>query len=639
MPQTLGDDLDDLDPFSELVAELPLGVVQMSVTGEIETLNPNARLFLDGPVGGRVRAALSRLCAREAASTRCVEANLSMGAWGEVRVLVAKSRCKPGFVAVLERNVLARVRAEAAVLRSMLSAATSAASVKDAVGGALATLASLLDGSHLALFEIDASGTSLVCTANAAVPANYLKYLAPKPIDAKASMVSYTVATGRPMHVTSLAKSVLPALCPPEAAEALAALALPVRCRGRTVAALYICGPSSILGEGELRLVQGLADALGSLIEHARQEATILSERQALASLVDSLPDAIIELDSEGRISSAAGRVEPIIGQVPEELVGKPIDSLIVPEQRESFLGLWATASTAPNSGDFWVVRPDKKLMVCDVSVHVIGGAGKTSVTRAIFRDQSARRALEAEALRARDIATQRDRLATIGQLAAGVAHEINNPLAYLKSNLGSLKGHVEDLVAGAEGKENLGEMKDIIAESLDGVGRISTIVQALKGTARQRPNERIRFDPSRAVNEAVTIFRGAKKHACSIDFEPKLVPEVIGAPGGLGQVVLNLLQNALDAMGGKGTATLRVEAVGEKIEVTVADKGTGIPADVQPSLFEPFFTTKDPGQGTGLGLYICLEIVESMGGTITFETGETGTTFKVSLPMAPQND
>jgi C4-dicarboxylate-specific signal transduction histidine kinase len=116
---------------------------------------------------------------------------------------------------------------------------------------------------------------------------------------------------------------------------------------------------------------------------------------------------------------------------------------------------------------------------------------------------------LEREANRAREVATQRDRLATIGQLVAGVAHEINNPLAFLKSNLHSLRVDLDDLRAGKI--DPMSEMNEIVTESLEGVSRIETIVQALKGTARKK-DERIRFEPTRAVNEAITIFRGQKK-------------------------------------------------------------------------------------------------------------------------------
>jgi signal transduction histidine kinase len=242
--------------------------------------------------------------------------------------------------------------------------------------------------------------------------------------------------------------------------------------------------------------------------------------------------------------------------------------------------------------------------------------------------------ALEQEAAHARQIATQADRLATIGQLVAGVAHEINNPLAFLKSNLHSLRLDLDDL---RDGKAGLSEANEIVTESLEGVSRIETIVQALKGTARKR-DERIRFDPSRAIAEAVTIFRGAHKQDCDIDCTALgQLPEVIGSPSALGQVALNLMQNGLDSMVSrerrqrKLTISSRVD--GQRLMIAFRDQGTGIPVDVQKRMFDAFYTTKDPGKGTGLGLAICKEIAEVMGGALTFTTGPEGTCFELTLP------
>jgi signal transduction histidine kinase len=241
---------------------------------------------------------------------------------------------------------------------------------------------------------------------------------------------------------------------------------------------------------------------------------------------------------------------------------------------------------------------------------------------------------LEATAARAREVAAQRDRLATIGQLVAGVAHEINNPLAFLKSNLHSLKAELSDRKDASPSPDS--EVDEIVAESLEGVSRIEIIVQALKGTAR-KTQERIRFDPARSTAEAVTIFRGAKKSECEIDCQVQALPEVLGSPSAIGQVVLNLLQNGLDAMGALERRGRRLEIRGrseaEKVYLSVRDFGCGIPPEVQRRMFDAFYTTKDPGKGTGLGLYICKEIVESMGGQLRFVTGPAGTTFECELP------
>ncbi len=243
---------------------------------------------------------------------------------------------------------------------------------------------------------------------------------------------------------------------------------------------------------------------------------------------------------------------------------------------------------------------------------------------------------LEQEANRAREVATQRDRLATIGQLIAGVAHEINNPLAFLKSNLHSLRGDLDDFRKGRS-TSPMSEVDEIVSESLEGVSRIETIVQALKGTARKK-DERIRFEPGKAVQEAVTIFRGAHKQNVDVVCAIERLPEVMGSPSALGQITLNLMQNGVDAMSELPRKARKLEITSQHdattVTISVRDHGTGISLEVQKRMYDAFFTTKDPGKGTGLGLAICKDIAEGMGGKLAFTTGPDGTCFEVIVPV-----
>ncbi len=204
-----------------------------------------------------------------------------------------------------------------------------------------------------------------------------------------------------------------------------------------------------------------------------------------------------------------------------------------------------------------------------------------------------------------------------------------------MRSEVADLRSSVSGFPASAS------ELDEIISESIEGVSRIETIVQALKGTARRR-DEKIRFDPARAIQEAMTIFKGAKKSECEVAATIPSLPEVVGSPSALGQVILNLLQNGLDAMAvvERKRRKLEVSACSlpeGRLKVTVQDHGSGIPVEVQKHMFEAFFTTKGVGKGTGLGLSICKEIVEEMGGWIEFESAETGTAFHLMLPEAPE--
>lgn len=241
---------------------------------------------------------------------------------------------------------------------------------------------------------------------------------------------------------------------------------------------------------------------------------------------------------------------------------------------------------------------------------------------------------------RLRELVLQRDRFATIGQLAAGVAHEVNNPLSFVKANLGLMDEALAILrrrwkPPTAADEELLSELVDLARQSAVGVSRIEAIVGNLRGIARTRPGERASFCPAQAVREAVQFFVGARHCPGFVTIDMGELPEVVGEAGGLCQVVLNLLNNAWDAVQGKGKVHIVGRAAEGVVRVSVADDGPGIPLAARPHVFEFLFTTKDAGKGTGLGLYISRQIVTASGGTMRFDTGPHGTTFFIELPVS----
>ncbi|MBX7115529.1 MAG: GAF domain-containing protein [Myxococcaceae bacterium] len=626
-----------------LLDELSLGVIKLNSEGRVIHANSAAQTLLSSEARAEVNNTLSTMCGRAKELTHMVETVLSLGQLGEVRVLLSPAPCLDGYLAVLERSVISRLRAEATALRTMLSAATQAAPPNEAAHRALATLGSTFAGSYLVLYEHRPEAQQLDCLAHVGVPGNHAAALSSRSLDAKGSLVGRAFSTGRPLHVASLARSFFPTERALAGGERLAAIALPVSGRGHLVGVLYVCGPQGILGEGELKLLQGLADALGSLIEHSRQEGAITRERQALQSLMDNLPDAIVEQGTDGRIAVAGGRVDAILGRPLPALIGLPMAELLVTDERERFHQfLEAAPMGGQQASTFSVAHPDGDRVPCEVSAHVSRTEG-ASVVRAVFRDISGRLALEKEVERNRAIAVHKDRLAGIGQLAAGVAHEVNNPLTFVRANLACISDDVLEITnalkrtAGAKVttdqlNELVREVGELATESLIGVDRIATIVRSLKGMARNRPHERELFNVTKAVQEAVMFFRGARQSRDAIVCELPNELMAWGDEGGLGQVVLNLMGNAYDAMGKKGPIVVRSESDDKHVRIIVADKGPGIPERVRNHIFEPFFTTKDVGEGTGLGLYISHSIVRQMGGTLTFETSSEGTTFTVQL-------
>lgn len=232
------------------------------------------------------------------------------------------------------------------------------------------------------------------------------------------------------------------------------------------------------------------------------------------------------------------------------------------------------------------------------------------------------------------------ERLASVGTLAAGVAHEINNPLAWITSNL---QFALEELarVKLETAHLSLDEVSDALNDARAGADRVSTIVRDLKVFSRAPDEQTGLVDVRRVLESAVTMARNEIRHRANLERRFDEVPLVKGNEGKLSQVFLNLLINAAHALPEGDVANQSIVlSTGEDKDgnavVKVRDTGRGIDAEVLPQIFDPFFTTKPVGQGTGLGLAICHSIVSSLGGSIQVEsTPGRGSTFKVTLPRA----
>jgi signal transduction histidine kinase len=225
----------------------------------------------------------------------------------------------------------------------------------------------------------------------------------------------------------------------------------------------------------------------------------------------------------------------------------------------------------------------------------------------------------------------QGERLAAAGTLAAGLAHEINNPIAFVLANL----NHLQTL---RKEKNSDAEIEEVLLETQEGIARLRTIVDELLRLARtgDRVSEPVQL--ARVVESVLPIVRHEARGRVRIETSLAYAPLVSGDPGRLGQVVLNLIQNAIHALSAGehgGTVSVSVAAVPAGVELVVGDDGPGIPDHVLPRIFEPFFTTKRNGEGTGLGLAVTGEIVSRHGGTIDVETSADGTRFRVTLPAA----
>lgn len=259
---------------------------------------------------------------------------------------------------------------------------------------------------------------------------------------------------------------------------------------------------------------------------------------------------------------------------------------------------------------------------------------------------------LERELGVAQEKVRQGQALSAIGLVAAGVAHEIKNPLAFVKSNLESLRGYAERLdrflasreaEVRAAGLESVrADLRPLIAESLDGVGHIAEITEGLKAMSRMSRDEREVGDVAGCVSSAMLLARGELRRAgATVERDLGPVPPVRFHAGELTQVLVNLIVNAAQATRpGEGRVRIATRAEDGAAVIEVTDDGCGIPPERVERIFEAFYTTKPVGQGTGLGLSISADIVRTHGGVITVESAPgKGSTFRVALPAATAVD
>ncbi len=253
----------------------------------------------------------------------------------------------------------------------------------------------------------------------------------------------------------------------------------------------------------------------------------------------------------------------------------------------------------------------------------------------------------------------QSEKMAAIGQLAAGVAHEINNPIGFVNSNLGSLKAYTSNLLRLIEAYESSQpeviararqaadleflreDLPSLLAESQAGLDRVTRIVQDLKDFSRVDQAERQRADLNAAMNSTLNIVRNELKCKADVIVELGDIPEIDCAPAQLNQVFMNLLVNAAQAISGHGKIFVRSGFDKGNVWFEIEDTGAGMSAETRSRIFEPFFTTKPVGKGTGLGLSISYDIVvkRHQGRLEVHSEFGRGSRFRIWLPIVPSVD
>lgn len=393
------------------------------------------------------------------------------------------------------------------------------------------------------------------------------------------------------------------------------------------------------------------------------------SLRRDTRDIIENVNSALIVVDLAGRITFSNPAAEQILGGEGGDLGGRAIADWFPPNREgENPIEACLASGVRSRGAESLLQRADGQWIPVGISCSPrLDGDGRSRGVVAVFQDLSEIKELELQV-------RQSEKMASIGQLAAGVAHEVNNPMGFIHANLhqmseyltdldryleatvrlqaAALEGDLEVIRAAAEDARSVareidldfvrGDFEKALMESGEGAERIRHIVKDLRDFSRPDLPARSPADVNQALDSTANIVHAMMKRSIVLEKDYAELPEIEAYPMQLKQVFMNLLVNAHQAIearedGEPGVIRIETAQEGDEIVVRISDTGVGIPEAARSRIFEPFFTTKPIGAGTGLGLSTSFGIIERHGGRIDVdsEVGR-GTVFEVRLPIAP---
>ena len=399
--------------------------------------------------------------------------------------------------------------------------------------------------------------------------------------------------------------------------------------------------------EGQLLLV------LAEVTERERLARNVRDLRRYLESIIQNMYSGLIVADEAGHIAASNPMAEQILGEARDGLRGRALAEWFGAAARDDGpIARSLREGARVRGAECVVTRADgRSVPVALSSSPLLDADAMQRGTVVIFSDVSELVQLQSQVLHT-------EKMASLGRLAAGVAHEINNPMGFVHANLAQMEEYLADvarlLEAAREGPGRfealareldaatlLQDFGQAIRESQEGSERVRHIVQDLRAFAHRGDGEWVDADLNRCLDSTAHIVWTMMKHSVVLRKEYGALPPVRCHPKQLEQVFMNLLVNAYQAIearpdrgAGGGEIVLRTAVADEGVVVSVSDDGIGIAAEHADRIFEPFFTTKEVGEGTGLGLSTSFEIVRRHGGSIrAFPREGGGATFEVFLP------
>jgi PAS domain S-box-containing protein len=423
-------------------------------------------------------------------------------------------------------------------------------------------------------------------------------------------------------------------------------------------------------------------------MERRRMMDALRQSEERHRAVIEQASEGIYLVDAEShQIVEANPAIARLLGYSVEEVRGRPIYD-IVRDEREGVDARIRRVIEAnvPVVGERQYWKKDGTAVDVGVSAAVIRYGGRNvlcTVVHDITERKRAQKLLEEKNVQleeavqserqahqklkdAQSQLVQAEKLAGLGQMVAGVAHEINNPLSFVANNVAVLQrdlkamrqllelyrqhdaylaeqkpeafADVKDLVERIDLNYTLGNLDEMLIRCREGLRRIQQIVKDLRDFARLDDADQHEADINAGIQSTANIILGrAKKKQVQVQLELGNLPMVVCYPAKVNQVVMNLLANAIDASPEGAIVTVSSRAVDGEVQIEVADRGKGITPEIRSRIFDPFFTTKPLGEGTGLGLSISYGIINDHGGTIEVDsTPGAGSRFTIHLPLQP---
>jgi two-component system NtrC family sensor kinase len=407
----------------------------------------------------------------------------------------------------------------------------------------------------------------------------------------------------------------------------------PLKARGEMLGALAVGFRSAhSFTTEEKRLLEDLAEMASMVLDNARLIETVGTGKKIWEQTFDAIPDGIIVHDHQMQIVRCNAHAAEMMNISPAQTIGLSCADAFARLFGERAAAYHMGQSTGTASSFELQAEDGRRYLVSVAPLDLPASPGGSVIT---WSDVTELSEMQEQLSRSR-------RLATVGQLAAGVAHEINNPLAAITT---CAEATLRDMrtsagtTALADNREWTFYLEEIIRQAL----RCKAITRGLLDLSRQRRPHRTTCDlnaltaqsarlaQQRAQSEAVRVAVALDENVGEVATDANMVRQVLD----------NLLSNALDAVGQEGQVSVQTMREGERIAIEIADTGHGIAPELLVRIFDPFFTTKDPGKGSGLGLAICYTLAEALGGALTVESRQnTGSRFRLWLPRrAPEKE